>query len=138
MQVPMGIKLFQPLYITTTFLIFLSLIVVFPVLAVDPFTQGLLNLKTEVLDHSNSLKDWILPSASTDKIYACSWSGVKCNENSSLIIGLDLSVKNLGGILSENQFSVFSDLVELNLSHNSFSEKLPVGIFKLSNLRSLD
>ncbi|KAK6783530.1 hypothetical protein RDI58_016984 [Solanum bulbocastanum] len=138
MQVPMGIKLFQPLYITTTFLIFLSLILVFPVLAVDPFTQGLLSLKTEILDNSNSLKDWILPSGSTDKIYACSWSGVKCNENSSLIIGLDLSVKNLGGVLSENQFSVFSDLIELNLSHNSFSEKLPVGIFKLSNLRSLD
>ncbi|KAK4374867.1 hypothetical protein RND71_005544 [Anisodus tanguticus] len=134
----MGI-LYQPLYITTTFLIYLSLILVVPVLCVDPFTQALLSLKSEILDNSNSLSDWILPSSSTsDNIHACSWSGVKCNENSSLIIGLDLSVKNLGGVLSDGQFSVFSDLVDLNLSQNSFSEKLPVGIFNLTNLRSLD
>ncbi|XP_009630705.1 uncharacterized protein LOC107776166 [Nicotiana tabacum] len=142
MQVPMGI-LYQPLYITTTtFLIFLSLICV-PVLAVDPFTEALLSLKSEILDHSNSISDWILPSDSgvtspTDKIFACSWSGVKCNENSSLIIGLDLSVKNLGGFFSEGQFNHFTDLVDLNLSHNSFSEKLPVGIFNLTKLKSLD
>lgn len=120
MQVPMGIKLFQPLYITTTFLIFLSLILVFPVLAVDPFTQGLLSLKTEILDNSNSLKDWILPSGSTDKIHACSWSGVKCNENSALIIRFGYFCEKSWWVFSENQFSVFSDLVELNLSQLIF------------------
>ncbi|XP_059287971.1 leucine-rich repeat receptor-like protein kinase TDR [Lycium ferocissimum] len=136
----MVIILYQPLYITSTFLIFLSLILVVPVLSVDPFTQALLSLKSDILDNSNSLSDWILPSNSTtdSRIHACSWSGVKCNGNSSLIIGLDISVKNLGGVFSDNQFSVFSDLVDLNLSHNSFSEKLPVGIFKLTNLKSLD
>ncbi|KAF3680548.1 hypothetical protein T459_18933 [Capsicum annuum] len=132
-------NLFQPLYITTTFLIFLCSILVFQVLAIDdPFTQALLSLKSEILDNSSSLSDWTLPSDDAKKIHACSWSGVKCNENGSMIIGLDLSVKKLGGVFSENQFSVFSELVELNLSYNSFSGELPVGIFKLSNLRSLD
>ncbi|CAN4113159.1 unnamed protein product [Withania somnifera] len=133
-------KLFQPLYITTTaFLIFL--LVVIPVLSsVDPYTQALFNLKSEILDISNSLSDWFLPSSSTnnDTVFACSWSGVKCSVNGSMIIGLDLSVKNLVGIFSEDQFSVLTDVVELNLSYNSFSEKLPVGIFKLSKLRILD
>lgn len=104
---------------------------------IDPFSEALLSLKSEINDDSNNLNDWFLPK-SCDKICSCSWSGVKCNSNSSAIIGLDLSMKNLGGTLSGKQFNVFSDLIDLNLSHNSFSEKLPVGIFNLTNLRTLD
>ncbi|KAL3535966.1 hypothetical protein ACH5RR_004427 [Cinchona calisaya] len=107
---------------------------------VDPFSQALLSFKSELIDDSNSLSDWILPTLlnSSDKILSCSWSGVKCDKKSSLIIGLDLSMKNLGGALSGRQLNVFINLVDLNLSHNSFSEQLPESIFNLTNLRSLD
>uniref|UniRef100_A0A5B7AV06 non-specific serine/threonine protein kinase n=1 Tax=Davidia involucrata TaxID=16924 RepID=A0A5B7AV06_DAVIN len=108
--------------------------------AVDPFSESLLSFKSELLDDSNSLTDWFVPSGEypSDKIYACSWSGVTCNKNSTMVIGLDLSMKNLGGAMSGKQFNLFNDLVDLNLSYNSFSEKLPVGVFNLTNLRSLD
>lgn len=117
-----------------------ALLVIEAVLAVDLFSDALLSLKSEFVDDSNRLADWFVPPGveEYDKVYACSWSGVTCNKNSSLVIGLDLSSKNLGGIISGKQFSVFTELVDLNLSYNSFSEQLPVEIFNLTNLRSLD
>ncbi|KAL1553749.1 leucine-rich repeat receptor-like protein kinase TDR [Salvia divinorum] len=106
----------------------------------DPLSYALLNLKYEILDHSNTLSDWSLPSQPhpSPQIHACSWTGIKCNHNSTKITALDLSMKNLGGSLSGKQFNLFVDLVDLNLSHNSFSDKLPPGIFDLKSLTSLD
>lgn len=116
-----------------------SLISVHQILASDPLSLALLALKSELVDSSNTLNDWFLPSQSDAAlIHACSWSGIKCNENSSRIIALDLSMRNLGGSLSGKQFSLFTDLVDLNLSHNSISNQLPSGIFNLTSLRSLD
>lgn len=136
MQVPMGILSFTYL----TFLFSLTMVVFAVEAGIDPFSEALLSLKSELrMEDSGSLSDWLLPeNPSCDKICACSWSGVNCNSNSSAIVGLNLSMKNLGGTLSGKQFNVFSDLVDLNLSHNSFSDQLPVGIFNLTNLRSLD
>lgn len=110
------------------------------VLATDPYSEALLSLKSEITDDSNSLSDWLLPSEGnpSDKIHACSWSGVKCNENSTVVISLDLSSKNLGGALPGKHFVVFTEIVDLNISDNSFSGNLPVEIFNLTNLRSLD
>lgn len=140
MQVPMGIPNFT--YMTFLFsLTMVFMVVALAAAAIDPFSEALLSLKSELRDDSASLSDWLLPHSGVnpcDKICACSWSGVKCNGNSSAIVGLNLSMKNLGGTLSGKQFIVFSDLVDLNLSHNSFSGQLPVGIFDLTNLRSLD
>ncbi|KAK4382653.1 LRR receptor kinase SERK2 [Sesamum angolense] len=106
------------------------------ILGADPLSDALLSLKSELVDDSNSLKDWFLPSEiqPSSQIYACSWSGVKCSDNSSKIISLDLSMKNLGGSLSGKQFSLFVDLLDLNLSHNSFSDQLPAAIFNLTSL----
>ncbi|CAH9136083.1 unnamed protein product [Cuscuta epithymum] len=112
-----------------------------PVSAVDPITESLLSLKSEVIDDSNALGDWVLPTVepnSSTQIHGCFWSGVKCNENSTMVVGLDLSMKNLGGVLSGNQFGGFLDLLDLNLSNNSFSGNLPPGIFNLIHLRTLD
>lgn len=108
--------------------------------AVDIYSEALLSLKSELIDDHESLNDWSVPSGMnpSGKIYACSWSGVTCNVNSTSIIGLDLSMRNLGGAMSEKQFNAFTELVDLNLSHNSFSGQLPLGIFNLTNLRSLD
>ncbi|KAL7093365.1 hypothetical protein ACP275_11G036600 [Erythranthe tilingii] len=109
----------------------------------DPISYALLSLKFEFVDDSNSLNDWVISSASgadrpAGKIYACSWTGIRCSDNSSKFVSLDLSMKNLGGSLSGKQFGLFSDLVDLNLSHNSFSGQLPAGVFNLTNLESLD
>ncbi|XVF35509.1 hypothetical protein REPUB_Repub18cG0151700 [Reevesia pubescens] len=110
------------------------------VLASDPYSDALLSLKSEIIDDFKSLNDWSVPPGGNPlgKVYACSWSGVKCNKNSSIVIGLNLSMKNLAGELPGRQFSVFTELVDLNISQNSFSGELPVEIFNLTNLRSLD
>ncbi|XP_010685574.2 leucine-rich repeat receptor-like protein kinase TDR [Beta vulgaris subsp. vulgaris] len=108
--------------------------------AADVISDALMSLKSEFTDNYNALSDWFMPSNKNpyDEIAACSWSGVSCNNNSTMIIGLDLSKKGLGGQLSGKQFGVFVDLVSLNLSHNLFSGKLPISIFNLTNLKSLD
>ncbi|KAK6274006.1 hypothetical protein POUND7_011089 [Theobroma cacao] len=109
------------------------------VIAADPYSDALLSLKSEIDDY-NSLDDWLVPPGGnpSKKVYACSWSGVKCNKNSTIVIGLNLSMKNLAGELPGKQFSVFTELVDLNISQNSFSGELPVEIFNLTSLRSLD
>ncbi|KAJ0800075.1 putative protein kinase RLK-Pelle-LRR-XI-1 family [Helianthus annuus] len=108
--------------------------------AADPFTEALISLKSELIDPSNALNNWVLPKDQnpSQKIQSCSWVGVKCNQNSTKITSLDLSLKNLGGFLSGSQLYQFVDLIVLNISHNSFSGSLPVGIFNLSNLNTLD
>ncbi|XP_022750209.1 leucine-rich repeat receptor-like protein kinase TDR [Durio zibethinus] len=110
------------------------------VLAADPYSDALLSLKSEIIDDYNSLDDWLLPPGGnpSGKVHACSWSGVKCDENSTIVIGLNLCMKNLAGKLPGKQFNVFTELVDLNISQNSFSGELPVEIFNLTNLRSLD
>ncbi|XVE71086.1 hypothetical protein DITRI_Ditri10aG0122000 [Diplodiscus trichospermus] len=109
-------------------------------LASDPYSDALLSLKSEIVDDFNSLDDWLVPPGGnlSGKVHACSWSGVKCDKNSTNVIGLNLSMKNLAGKLPGKQFSVFTELADLNISQNSFSGELPVEIFNLTNLRSLD
>eukprot|EP00268_Persea_americana_P052871 TRINITY_DN5945_c0_g1_i1.p1 TRINITY_DN5945_c0_g1~~TRINITY_DN5945_c0_g1_i1.p1 ORF type:complete len:997 (+),score=218.37 TRINITY_DN5945_c0_g1_i1:308-3298(+) len=111
--------------------------------ALDPFSEALLGLKSELVDASNSLHDWAVPSkqnsSSAGTISACSWSGITCTKNSSMIIGLDISQKNLSGSVSGNHIKVLIHLVDLNLSSNSFSGELPAEMLtSLTNLRSLD
>ncbi|KAF8407207.1 hypothetical protein HHK36_006334 [Tetracentron sinense] len=110
------------------------------VLAADLFSEALLSLKMEFVGGSNSLHDWTIPNGGRPNgtIYACSWSGITCTKNSSMILGLDLSRKNLAGAISGKNIKILANLVDLNLSHNSFSGELPVEIFSLVDLRSLD
>ncbi|XWS70361.1 hypothetical protein CRYUN_Cryun03dG0041500 [Craigia yunnanensis] len=122
------------------FNILFSSMLIAVVLAADPYSDALLSLKSEIIDDFNSLDDWLVtPGGSpSGKVHACSWSGVKCDKNSTIVIGLNLCMKNLAGKLPGKQFSVFAELVDLNISQNSFSGELPVEIFNLTNLRSLD
>ncbi|XP_010442616.1 PREDICTED: leucine-rich repeat receptor-like protein kinase TDR isoform X1 [Camelina sativa] len=109
--------------------------------AADPQTESLLSLKSHLTDNSNSLKDWfiITPGVSDKALACCSWSGVRCNQDSTSVVSLDLSSKNLAGDLPGNELLVFTDLLELNISDNSFSGEFPAEIFfNLTNLRSLD
>ncbi|KAF2317082.1 hypothetical protein GH714_011626 [Hevea brasiliensis] len=141
--------------------VFLALIFTAVVFATDPYSEALLSLKSELTNDSNSLADWLLPSGGnpSEKIHACSWSGVKCNTNSTVVIGLDLSAKNLGGALPGKHFGVFTELVDLNKQFfwpisrwnlrlqnlavldafsNSFSGPLPVEVSQLDNLKILN
>ncbi|KAK2451553.1 leucine-rich repeat receptor protein kinase TDR [Trifolium repens] len=47
-------------------------------------------------------------------------------------------MKKLGGILSGNQLSIFTNVTDFNISYNFFSGKLPQEIFNLTSLKSLD
>ncbi|WCJ29842.1 Leucine-rich repeat transmembrane protein kinase family protein [Euphorbia peplus] len=109
-------------------------------LPTDPYSQSLLTLKSSLIHPQNILPDWILPPDHNPslKIQACSWSSVKCNQNSTAIVGLDLSLKNLAGPFPGKLIGIFTDLIHLNLSFNSFSGKLPFEIFNLTKLKSLD
>lgn len=136
LQVPM--EIFKCLYffnlLATTFMLLSA------VLAIDPYSEALLSLKSELVDVDNSLHDWVVPSGMnnlTGKSYACSWSGIRCNKD-SIVISIDLSMKKLGGVISGKQFSVFTKLSDLNLSHNFFSGQLPPEIFNLTSLQILD
>ncbi|KAG4949798.1 hypothetical protein JHK84_043230 [Glycine max] len=110
------------------------------VLAIDPYSEALLSLKSELVDDDNSLHNWVVPSGGklTGKSYACSWSGIKCNNDSTIVTSIDLSMKKLGGVVSGKQFIIFTNLTSLNLSHNFFSGQLPAEIFNLTSLTSLD
>ncbi|KAK7304774.1 hypothetical protein VNO77_42661 [Canavalia gladiata] len=134
LQVPM--EIFKCLYFNLLATLMLS-----AVLAIDPYSEALLSLKSALVDDDNSLHDWVVPSGgknSTGKSYACSWSGIKCNNNSTIVTSIDLSMKKLAGVLSGKQFSIFTNLTNLNLSHNFLSGQLPAEIFNLTSLSSLD
>ncbi|XP_027338409.1 leucine-rich repeat receptor-like protein kinase TDR [Abrus precatorius] len=133
LQVPM--EIFKCLYFNLLATFMLS-----TVLAIDPYSEALLSLKSEVVDADNSLHDWVVPSGGklTGKSYACSWSGINCDNYSTSVTSIDLSMKKLAGVLSGKQFSIFTNLTSLNLSHNFFSGHLPAEIFNLTSLRSLD
>ncbi|CAA7025619.1 unnamed protein product [Microthlaspi erraticum] len=108
----------------------------------DPQTESLLTLKSQLTDNSNTLKDWFLittPGISdTNLVACCSWSGVRCNRNSTSVISLNLSSKKLAGTFPTNQFTTFTDLLELNISDNSFSGEFPPDIFNITTLITLD
>ncbi|CAL5376357.1 unnamed protein product [Camellia sinensis] len=95
----------------------------------------------------------------------CSWDGVECDNNTSQVIGLDLSCSWLLGTIHPNstifyyfphlqslnlafnhfgmsrissEFSRFTRLTHLNLSGSVFSGKVPIEVSFLSKLVSLD
>ncbi|XP_068652088.1 leucine-rich repeat receptor-like protein kinase TDR [Aristolochia californica] len=125
--------------VTRSIIAFMFLIQ-FKIFAADPYSDALLGLQSEILDPSNSLSDWITGSGQSSgvRIKACSWSGITCTRNSSELIGLDLSGKSLFGTLSGKYVGALADLVDLNLSDNSFSGRLPMEIFNLTNLKIID
>ncbi|XP_010693707.1 leucine-rich repeat receptor-like protein kinase TDR [Beta vulgaris subsp. vulgaris] len=107
-----------------------------PLIPIQVFS--LLSLKSSLNDPQNSLQSWnptqILSNSSP---LWCSWSGIKCAQNTSLIISLDLSSRNLSGEIPP-EIRHLSSLKNLNLSKNSFEGNLPTSIFELSELRILD
>ncbi|XP_030964533.1 receptor-like protein 7 [Quercus lobata] len=96
--------------------------------------------------------------------HCCTWDGVECDKNTSLVVGLDLSSSWLyGNFLSNStlfflpnlrrlnladnsfnhslfpsEFGNFKSLTHLNLSYSAFSGQIPFEISQLSSLVSLD
>ncbi|XP_057527254.1 leucine-rich repeat receptor-like protein kinase TDR [Amaranthus tricolor] len=99
---------------------------------------SLLTLKSSLNDPNNSLQSWDPTSLLSNTSHAwCSWSGIKCALNSSQIISLDLSSRNLSGEIPSDIRHLLS-LNYLNLSRNLFEGNFPTSIFELSELRTLD
>lgn len=110
-----------------------------PSSSTDIYTGALLTLKSD-LAAQEALHDWSISSSESNNttIIACSWSGVTCNSNGTSVTALDLSGRNLRGVLSGEQLRLFTELEDFNLSFNSFSGNLPQEIFGLRRLRTLD
>ncbi|CAH8266506.1 unnamed protein product [Arabidopsis lyrata] len=78
---------------------------------------------------------WINSSSSTD---CCNWSGITCNTNNTRrVTKLELGNKKLSGKLSES-LGKLDEIRVLNLSRNFFKDSIPLSIFNLKNLQTLD
>ncbi|CAI9092027.1 OLC1v1027163C1 [Oldenlandia corymbosa var. corymbosa] len=100
---------------------------------------SLLSLKSNLKDPLNTFKDWDpSPAFSQPGVPVwCSWSGIKCDKKTSQITTIDLSGRNISGVLPA-EIRYFSHLHHLNLSRNAFDGILPLAIFEFSFLRTLD
>ncbi|GAV89028.1 Pkinase domain-containing protein/LRR_1 domain-containing protein/LRR_4 domain-containing protein/LRR_7 domain-containing protein/LRR_6 domain-containing protein/LRR_8 domain-containing protein [Cephalotus follicularis] len=102
---------------------------------------SLLSLKSSLKDPLSTFHDWDPTPAFTksnlqDPVW-CSWSGLKCNTQTAQISSLDLSHRNLSGIIPD-EIKYLSGLIHLNLSGNAFDGPLQAAIFDLTELRTLD
>lgn len=78
---------------------------------------------------------WINSSSSTD---CCNWTGITCNSNNTgRVIRLELGNKKLSGKLSES-LGKLDEIRVLNLSRNFIKDSIPLSIFNLKNLQTLD
>ncbi|XP_039052126.1 leucine-rich repeat receptor-like protein kinase TDR [Hibiscus syriacus] len=102
---------------------------------------SLLSLKSSLKDPVFAFRDWD-PSPTfskprfEDPVW-CSWSGVECNPKTAQVTSLDLSHRNLSGVIPP-EIRYLTSLVNLNLSGNYFEGPLQPSIFELSQLRTLD
>ncbi|CAE6071048.1 unnamed protein product [Arabidopsis arenosa] len=81
------------------------------------------------------LDGWINSSSSTD---CCNWTGITCNSNNiRRVTKLELFNKKLSGNLSES-LGKLDEIRVLNLSRNFIRDSIPLSIFNLMNLQTLD
>uniref|UniRef100_A0A6M2EQN5 non-specific serine/threonine protein kinase n=1 Tax=Populus davidiana TaxID=266767 RepID=A0A6M2EQN5_9ROSI len=121
------------------FYLFKPPLVVFSATTLPPTLQSLLSIKTFLKDPSNTFHDWNLSNTSglIQEPVWCSWSGIKCNPATAQITSLDLSHRNLSGVIPA-EIRYLTSLVHLNLSGNAFDGLLQPAIFELGDLRILD
>lgn len=102
---------------------------------------SLLSLKSSLRDPHSTFHDWDpTPTFSNPTLQNpawCSWSGVKCNPQTSQITSLNLSRRNLSGAIPA-EIRYLTSLLHLNLSGNAFDGILQPAIFELTELKTLD
>ncbi|XP_010429369.1 PREDICTED: putative leucine-rich repeat receptor-like serine/threonine-protein kinase At2g24130 [Camelina sativa] len=91
---------------------------------------SLLSFKSVIVsDPHNSLSSWVSVSTSSS-VDVCKWSGVKCNKESTRVIELDISGRDLSGVISPS-IANLTALTVLDLSRNFFVGKIPQEIGSL-------
>ncbi|KAK7336914.1 hypothetical protein VNO77_17467 [Canavalia gladiata] len=124
----------------TKFFIFFGYIACFThvfAAAANDEVSALLSIKAGLVDPLNTLQDWKMHGKTPGKDAAhCNWTGIKCNL-AGAVEKLDLSHKNLSGIIS-NDIQRLQSLTSLNLCCNAFSSPLPKSIANLTTLNILD
>ncbi|KAL4191484.1 hypothetical protein AMTRI_Chr07g30170 [Amborella trichopoda] len=100
---------------------------------VDLEAEALLNWKTSLKNHT--LVSWFLKSSNPTS--HCSWIGIKCNDDGS-VVEVNLPDFDLEGTLNQLNFFLLPHLTSLNLYNNHFTGSLPPSIGNLSKLTNLD
>ncbi|KAJ4958413.1 hypothetical protein NE237_025524 [Protea cynaroides] len=93
----------------------------------------LLSFKASVSDPFRYLADWNSNSKSNSSVVFCNWYGITCI-NSSHVLSIELSGKNISGKLSPSLF-LLPSIETINLSNNEFSGEIPSETFFCSSLR---
>ncbi|KDP23736.1 hypothetical protein JCGZ_23569 [Jatropha curcas] len=98
----------------------------------------LLLMKSSLIDPSNWLKDWKMPSngAENDPVFHCNWTGVFCNSR-GFVERLNLYNMNLTGNVSDHIQNLQS-LSFLDISCNGFASSLPKSLGNLTSLEVID
>ncbi|KAG9452267.1 hypothetical protein H6P81_005171 [Aristolochia fimbriata] len=101
--------------------------------------HSLISLKNSVTDPFSALHDWNynVPDPGADRPGWCGWTGVTCDPQTFEIVSLDLSGKNLSGVVPP-EIRLLPWINYLNLSNNAFEGPLQPAIFDLPNLKTLD
>ena len=99
--------------------------------------QSLLHFKSDLLFNASLSSKLITWNSSTD---CCSWVGVTCSTNDS-VLGLDISSESIsGGIDNSSSLFHLQNLQNLNLAYNYLGDgsSIPSAFGKLVNLRYLN
>ncbi|GJX37545.1 leucine-rich repeat receptor-like protein kinase TDR [Tanacetum coccineum] len=98
---------------------------------------SLLALKKSIQDPLNTFHEWNTPDPGPEQHVWCNWSGVKCDPKTFQITSLDISNRNLSGVIPV-EIKYLTSLRYLNMSLNLFTGSLPSVLFDLRILQSLD
>ncbi|KAL0322722.1 UNVERIFIED_CONTAM: putative LRR receptor-like serine/threonine-protein kinase [Sesamum angustifolium] len=100
--------------------------------------QVLLKLKAHILLWNPVMNENTLTGWNSNDEFPCNWTGISCNTRGNHVTAVDLSNKNIQGLLFRN-FSGLPELEHLNLSTNGIhGTTIPDDLSKCRNLRALD
>ncbi|KAK4740951.1 hypothetical protein SAY87_024539 [Trapa incisa] len=91
---------------------------------------ALLEFKASVLDPLGAMRSW------NSSIHFCQWDGVACDPRHQRVVTLDLSYRNLSGIISPH-IGNLSFLRELDLTGNFLNSRIPPEVGQLRGLERL-
>ncbi|KAH0850015.1 LOW QUALITY PROTEIN: hypothetical protein HID58_095874 [Brassica napus] len=81
-------------------------------------------MESSIVSDPHSLSTWVSSSTSSSSVDVCNWFGVKCNNDSTRVIELDISGQDLRGEISPS-IANLTALTVLDLSRNLFTGEIP-------------